>query len=175
MPWARHHAAGAARHLPPWADRDELTSQVLGAVWHCCQRFDPDRAGEWGALLWTRVRGARLDAARTDDPLSRRQRQLVTAEDAPAAERRRDPVRVAAEPAERIIASAADPASEVIAAEVAKAVGRWLRDDLPEDLAARLTSWWHRTGAIAPPPPNLALAIDGYIFRLASAIALARD
>jgi len=86
-----------------------------------------------------------------------------------------DPVRVAAEPAERIIASAADPASEVIAAEVAKAVGRWLRDDLPEDLAARLTSWWHRTGAIAPPPPNLALAIDGYIFRLASAIALARD
>ncbi len=77
-PWATQMADREVRRLPARADGDETRSQLLGAVWQATQRIDWSNYGGWPSLLRRRLLGARMDAARTDDPLSRRHRQAFT-------------------------------------------------------------------------------------------------
>jgi hypothetical protein len=88
VPWATQLVERTVRRLPPHADRNEVHSRVLLAVWEATSRIDWDRVTAWPSLLKQRIRGARMDAARSDDVLSRRdraayrrvQRDLATAE-----------------------------------------------------------------------------------------------
>lgn len=80
-PWARRHADRVARRLPPGADADETRSALLLAFWESTRRFDPGRWGAWPSLLRQRLRGARVDAARRDDALTRRHRAAVVRAD----------------------------------------------------------------------------------------------
>jgi hypothetical protein len=75
--WATSLADLEVRRLPPGADRDETRSRVLVAVWRSVEQLDWDRWEEWPGLLLRRVRGARMDAARCDDRLSRGDRAEV--------------------------------------------------------------------------------------------------
>ena len=77
-PWATQMADREVRRLPARADGDETRSQLLGAVWQATQRIDWSNYRGWPSLLRRRLLGARMDAARTDDPLSRRHRQAFT-------------------------------------------------------------------------------------------------
>ncbi len=72
--WALAHAERQTRSLPSHADRHEVRSRALVAVWESTQRIDWNRPTAWPSLLKRRLRGAYLDAARSDDPLSRRDR-----------------------------------------------------------------------------------------------------
>lgn len=72
--WALDNAERQTRHVPSHADRHEVRSRALVAVWESTQRIDWDRPTAWPSLLKRRLRGALLDAARYDDPLSRRDR-----------------------------------------------------------------------------------------------------
>lgn len=78
-PWAVGLSERMARRLPSHADADELRSRVLLAVWESTTRIDWDRPTAWPSLLKRRIQGARADAARGDDVMSRRQRQAYAA------------------------------------------------------------------------------------------------
>jgi hypothetical protein len=76
-PWAQRLADREARKLPAGSDRDDTRSHVLSAVWQATCHIDWDRWDTWPALLLRRVRGARIDAARNDDSVSRRDRLVL--------------------------------------------------------------------------------------------------
>lgn len=78
-PWALRYADRVARRLPSGADADETRSRILAAMWEATQRFEPSLAGGWPSLLKQRLVGARIDAARHDDRLSRRDRAALSA------------------------------------------------------------------------------------------------
>jgi hypothetical protein len=80
--WSLGFADIEARKLPSGSDRDETRSQVLTAVWQATRQLDWDRWETWPALLLRRVRGARIDAARSDDVISRRDRVVLNRIDA---------------------------------------------------------------------------------------------
>src|SRR6185295_18313263 len=66
--------AAQSANLPAHADRNEVLSQVLRLTWEACQRIDWTRYGAWPAFLETKISRARIEAARCDDWLSRRER-----------------------------------------------------------------------------------------------------
>ena len=76
-PWARAYADRVVTRLPSWADADGTRSEILMTVWKATAQIDWERWETWPALLSRRVRGARLDAARLDDALSRRDRVML--------------------------------------------------------------------------------------------------
>ena len=67
-------AAAQSHGLPANADRNEIVSQVLRLTWESCLRIDWTRYAKWPVFLETKVGRARVDAARCDDWLSRRER-----------------------------------------------------------------------------------------------------
>lgn len=73
-PWAVSFAAAQSVGLPAHADRHEVLSQVLRLTWDACVRIDWMRRAEWPAFLDAKVGRARIEAARSDDWLSRRER-----------------------------------------------------------------------------------------------------
>ena len=89
-PWAQRLADQEARRLPAGSDRDDTRSHVLTAVWQATRQIDWQRWETWPALLLRRVRGARIDAARSDDTVSRRDRVVLKRIDAEVAAAERD-------------------------------------------------------------------------------------
>ena len=73
-PWALSFAAAQSAGLPAHADRNEVLSQVLRLTWDACLRIDWTRAGAWPTFLEAKISRARIEAARCDDWLSRRER-----------------------------------------------------------------------------------------------------
>ena len=73
-PWALAFAGSLYAGLPAHADRNEVLSQVLRLTWEACRRVDWTRYAAWPTYLETRVSRARIEAARCDDWLSRRER-----------------------------------------------------------------------------------------------------
>jgi len=73
-PWAVAFAGAQCARLPAHADRNEVLSQVLQLTWRACQRIDWDHYETWPVYLESRVSRARIEAARSDDWLSRRER-----------------------------------------------------------------------------------------------------
>jgi hypothetical protein len=73
-PWAVSFAAAQSAGLPAHADRNEVLSQVLRLTWEACLRIDWMRYGAWPTFLETKISRARIEAARCDDWLSRRER-----------------------------------------------------------------------------------------------------
>lgn len=73
-PWATSFAASQSTGLPAHADRNEVVSQVLRLTWEACLRIDWSRCVTWPAFLDSKVSHARMEAARCDDWLSRRER-----------------------------------------------------------------------------------------------------
>ncbi len=72
--WALAFTGSLYAGLPAHADRNEVLSQVLGLTWDACRRVDWTRYPAWPAYLETKVSKARIEAARCDDWLSRRER-----------------------------------------------------------------------------------------------------
>ena len=72
--WAVAFAGSQCARLPAHADRNEVLSQVLRLTWDACTRIDWDRYEAWPAFLESKVSRARIEAARCDDWLSRRER-----------------------------------------------------------------------------------------------------
>ena len=72
--WALAFTGSLYAGLPTHADRNEVLSQVLGLTWDACRRVDWTRYPAWPAYLETKVSKARIEAARCDDWLSRRER-----------------------------------------------------------------------------------------------------
>ncbi len=72
--WAVAFAGAQYARLPAHADRNEVLSQVLRLTWDACTRIDWDRCEVWPAFLESKVSRARIEAARCDDWLSRRER-----------------------------------------------------------------------------------------------------
>ena len=60
--------------MPANADRNEIVSQVVRLTWESCLRIDWTRYAKWPVFLETKVGRARIEAARSDDWLSRRER-----------------------------------------------------------------------------------------------------
>ncbi|HEX3089422.1 MAG TPA: hypothetical protein VHQ23_12260 [Ilumatobacteraceae bacterium] len=73
-PWALAFAAAQSANLPAHADRNEVLSQVLRLTWEACERIDWTRYAAWPTFLETKISRARIEAARCDDWLSRRER-----------------------------------------------------------------------------------------------------
>ena len=73
-PWALSFAGAQSAGLPAHADRNEVLSQVLRLTWESCLRIDWDRYAAWPAFLESKISRARIEAARCDDWLSRRER-----------------------------------------------------------------------------------------------------
>ena len=73
-PWALGFAGSLYGGLPSNADRNEVLSQVLRLTWDACQRVDWTRYAAWPAFLESKIAHARVEAARSDDWLSRRER-----------------------------------------------------------------------------------------------------
>lgn len=73
-PWAMALAGSQSLGLPAHADRNEVLSQVLGITWDACLRIDWTRCHAWPAFLESKVGRARIEAARSDDWLSRGER-----------------------------------------------------------------------------------------------------
>jgi hypothetical protein len=73
-PWALSFAAVQSAGLPAHADRNEVLSQVLRLTWEACLRIDWARYAAWPTFLDTKTSRARIEAARCDDWLSRRER-----------------------------------------------------------------------------------------------------
>ncbi len=73
-PWAVALARSQSLGLPAHADRNEVLSQVLGITWDACLRIDWTRCQAWPAFLESKVGRARIEAARSDDWLSRGER-----------------------------------------------------------------------------------------------------
>ena len=73
-PWALAFTGSLYSGLPAHADRNEVLSQVLGLTWDACRRVDWSRYPAWPSYLETKVSKARIEAARCDDWLSRRER-----------------------------------------------------------------------------------------------------
>lgn len=73
-PWAVSVAAAQSCGLPAHADRNEVLSQVFRLTWDACLRIDWTRYAAWPTFLETKVGRARVEAARCDDWLSRRER-----------------------------------------------------------------------------------------------------
>ena len=73
-PWALAFTGSLYSGLPAHADRNEVLSQVLGLTWDACRRVDWTRYPAWPTYLETKVSKARIEAARCDDWLSRRER-----------------------------------------------------------------------------------------------------
>ena len=73
-PWALSFAAAQSAGLPAHADRNEVLSQVLRLTWESCVRIDWTRYAAWPTFLETKISRARIEAARCDDWLSRRER-----------------------------------------------------------------------------------------------------
>ena len=73
-PWAVSVAAAQSRGLPANADRNEIVSQVWRLTWESCLRIDWTRYAKWPVFLETKVGRARVEAARCNDWLSRRER-----------------------------------------------------------------------------------------------------
>jgi hypothetical protein len=73
-PWALAQARAQCRGLPAHADANEVTSQVLRLAWEACLRMDWQRVESWPALLERKVAHGRVEAARAEDWLSRRER-----------------------------------------------------------------------------------------------------
>jgi hypothetical protein len=73
-PWAMAQAKAQAVGLPAHADRNEVLSQVLRLAWEACLKIDWERIESWPALLEGKVTHARIEAARAEDWLSRRER-----------------------------------------------------------------------------------------------------
>jgi hypothetical protein len=72
--WALAQASSQAAGLPVHADRNEVLSQVLRLAWEACLKIDWERVESWPALLEGKVTLARVEAARAEDWLSRRER-----------------------------------------------------------------------------------------------------
>ncbi|MGD9701847.1 MAG: hypothetical protein AB7Q42_18615 [Acidimicrobiia bacterium] len=72
--WASGQARAQCAGLPAHADRGEVVSQVLRLAWESCLRIDWTRYESWPALLERKVAHARIEAARSEDWLSRRER-----------------------------------------------------------------------------------------------------
>jgi hypothetical protein len=89
-PWAQRLADREARKLPGGSDQDDTRSHVLTAVWQATRQIDWDRWETWPALLLRRVRGARIDAARNDDVVSRRDRLVLNRIDTEVASTERE-------------------------------------------------------------------------------------
>lgn len=73
-PWAVSFAQSQSAGLPAHADRNEVLSQVLRRTWDACLRIDWSRFETWPTFLDTKVGRARVEAARSDDWLSRQER-----------------------------------------------------------------------------------------------------
>ena len=72
--WAKGQARAQCAGLPAHADRGEVVSQVLRLAWEACVRIDWTRYESWPALLERKVAHGRVEAARAEDWLSRRER-----------------------------------------------------------------------------------------------------
>jgi hypothetical protein len=72
--WALAFAGAQYARLPAHADRNEVLSQVLRLTWEACLRIDWAQYAAWPAYLESKVSRARIEAARCDDWLSRRER-----------------------------------------------------------------------------------------------------
>jgi len=72
--WASGQARSQCAGLPAHADRGEVVSQVLRLAWEACLRIDWTRYETWPALLERKVAHGRIEAARSEDWLSRRER-----------------------------------------------------------------------------------------------------
>jgi hypothetical protein len=173
-PWAHRFADRAARRLPCQIDPADIHSKVATALWACCTRLDPEPAPAWRGWLTVRLRGAVLDAARSSDRLSRRDRRSVI--DGTASDRL-EQVGAHAKPIEaaaRLSDPGDDPCAVALDRMVAAAVHDWIRDDLPPSLADRLSAWWQSTGATTSLPASLAKEVEPYRFRLLPALELLR-
>jgi hypothetical protein len=73
-PWALAFAGSQSSNLPSHADHNEVLSQVLRLTWESCLRIDWARYEAWPAYLESKISRARIEAARSDDWLSRRER-----------------------------------------------------------------------------------------------------
>jgi hypothetical protein len=73
-PWALSFAVTQSAGLPAHADRNEVLSQVLRITWDACLHIDWKQYTAWTAFLDHKVSRARIEAARSDDWLTRRER-----------------------------------------------------------------------------------------------------
>jgi hypothetical protein len=173
-PWARRFADRAARRLPRQVDPADVHSRAANALWACCARLEPEPAPAWRGWLTVRLRGAVLDAARSSDRLSRRDRRSVVGGTASARLEQVGAAVVPIEAAAGLSDPGDDPSAIVLEQMLVTAVHDWIRDDLPPSLADRLLAWWQSTGATTSLPAALAKELEPYRFRLLPTAELLR-
>lgn len=170
--WVESVVERTVRRLPAHADSGEVRSQIAGAVWHCCGRFDVDDAERWVAGLRTRVRGAVIDAARRDDPLSRRDRRAVSEQRATAAVTAAGRGALELRDAHVLEDLSVDIDRRLVDDDIRASVRDWICNDLPPDLGQQLLAWWRRTNGRSPLPPTLAMRLEPFLFRLDDVLEL---
>jgi hypothetical protein len=110
-PWALAFAGAQSSGLPAHADRNEVLSQVLRLTWEACLRIDWTRYEAWPAFLESKISRARIEAARCDDWLSRRERVRRRRFQGELARREQLEQRSLTECERRAVASAVAPSS----------------------------------------------------------------
>lgn len=140
-PWALAFAASLSRSLPAHVDRNEVQSQALGLTWKACQNVDWRRYQAWPAYLEIRVGRARIEAARSDDWLSRGERVRRRRFQDELARREQLEHRTLSESERRVVACAVAPSStrvdwskEILAARHPSTVG-----EVPDTLGEATT------------------------------------
>ena len=110
-PWAVSFASTQSCSLPAHADRNEVLSQVLRLTWEACLRIDWTRYPAWPTFLENKVSRARIEAARCDDWVSRRERMRRTAYQGELARREQVEQRSLTDVERHAVARAVAPAS----------------------------------------------------------------
>jgi hypothetical protein len=110
-PWAVALAGSLSAGLPPHADRNEVLSQVLRLAWEACRRIDWPRYTAWPTYLESKVSRARIEAARSDDWLSRRERMCRRRFQGEVARREQVEQRSLTDPERQAVAAAVAPDS----------------------------------------------------------------
>jgi RNA polymerase sigma factor for flagellar operon FliA len=82
-----HYVTDISARVPPWVDRDDLTSAGMLGLLQALRSFDPDRGVSFLTFVRFRVRGAIFDELRRAHPMGRAAlRRGVTVERRPGEE-----------------------------------------------------------------------------------------
>ncbi len=76
LPWVQSQIRREQSHMPTGADAAEISSQMLTAAWRFATKFDPTCPQSWPTGLKRRLQGAWLEAYRSVDYITRKQRAL---------------------------------------------------------------------------------------------------
>jgi len=66
-----HYVADISARVPPWVDRDDLTSAGMLGLLQALRSFDPDRGASFLTFARLRIRGAVYDELRRAHPMGR--------------------------------------------------------------------------------------------------------